>query len=82
MCKPLARAKLRHIVIFKIFYAMFRYYFVVAHELKIKVESLIDLTKGSRKNNLAELALRFGSGLADPREQNHRNSELFRGFCE
>jgi hypothetical protein len=61
---------------------MFRYYFVVAHELKIKVESLIDLTKGSRKNNLAELALRFGSGLADPREQNHRNSELFRGFCE
>ena len=36
--------------------------------------------KGSRKNNFAELALRFGSGLADPREQNHRNSELFRGF--
>jgi hypothetical protein len=27
--------------------------------------------KGSRKNNFAELALRFGSGLADPREQNH-----------
>ena len=22
------------------------------------------------------------SDLADPREQNHRNSELFRGFCE
>ena len=37
---------------------------------------------GSRKNNFAELALRFGSGLADPREQNHRNSVLFRGFCE
>jgi len=28
------------------------------------------------------LALRFGPGLADLREQNHRNSELFRGFCE
>ena len=38
--------------------------------------------KGSRKNNLAELALRFGSDLADPIEQNHRNSWLFRGFCE
>ena len=38
--------------------------------------------KGSRKNNFAELALGFGSDLADPREQNHRNSELFRGFCE
>ena len=38
--------------------------------------------KGSRKNKFAELALGFGSGLADPREQNHRNSELFRGFCE
>jgi hypothetical protein len=37
------------------------------------------MPKGSRKNNFAELALRFGSGLADPREQNHRNSELFRG---
>jgi hypothetical protein len=24
-------------------------------------------TKGSRKNNFTELALRFGSGLADPR---------------
>jgi len=40
------------------------------------------LAKGSRKNNFAELALRFGSGLADPREQNHGNSWLFRGFCE
>jgi len=39
-------------------------------------------TKGSRKNNFAELALRFGPDLADPKEQNHRNSELFRGFCE
>jgi hypothetical protein len=39
-------------------------------------------SKGSRKNNFAELALRFGSGLADPREQNHRNSWLFRGFCD
>jgi len=38
--------------------------------------------KGSRKNNFAELALRFGPDLADPKEQNHRNSELFRGFCE
>jgi len=36
--------------------------------------------KGSRKNNFAELALRFGPGLADPREKNHRNSKLFRGF--
>jgi len=26
------------------------------------------------------LALRFGPDLADPKEQNHRNSELFRGF--
>jgi len=31
--------------------------------------------KGSRKNNFAELALRFGPDLADPKEQNHRNSE-------
>jgi hypothetical protein len=38
--------------------------------------------QGSRKNNFAELALGFGSDLADPREQNNRNSELFRGFCE
>ena len=29
---------------------------------------------GLRKNNLAELALRFGSDLADPIEQSHRNS--------
>jgi len=34
-------------------------------------------TKGSRKNKFAELALRFGSDLADPIEQNRRNSELF-----
>ena len=40
------------------------------------------LVKGSRKNNLAELALRLGLDLADPKEQNHKNSELFRGFCE
>jgi hypothetical protein len=32
------------------------------------------MTKGLRKNNLAELTLRFGSDLADPIEQNHRNS--------
>ena len=38
--------------------------------------------KGLRKNNLAELALRFRLDLADPIEQNHRNSRLFRGFCE
>jgi len=42
---------------------------------------LIEIT-GSRKNNFAELALRFGSSLADPKEQNHRNSELFQGFYE
>jgi hypothetical protein len=42
----------------------------------------VTLDKGSRKNNFAELAFRFGSDLADPREQDHRNSELFRGFCE
>ncbi len=34
--------------------------------------------KGSRKNNLSDLALRFDSDLADPKEQNHRNSRLFR----
>jgi len=28
-------------------HVVFRYYFVVAHELKIKVESFIDLTKGA-----------------------------------
>ena len=44
-----------------------------------KETRLKDGTKGSRKNNFAELALRFGSGLADPKEQNHRNSGLFRG---
>ena len=32
------------------------------------------IAKGLRKNNFAELALRFGSDLADPIEQNHRNS--------
>ena len=30
--------------------------------------------KGLRKNNFAELAPRFGSDLAAPIEQNHRNS--------
>ena len=45
-------------------------------------EAFLVRGKGSRKNNLAELALRFGSDLADPIEQNHRNSWLFRGFCE
>ncbi len=30
--------------------------------------------KGSRKNKFAELVLRFGSDLADPIEQNRRNS--------
>lgn len=30
--------------------------------------------KGLRKNNIVELALRFWSDLADPIEQNHRNS--------
>jgi hypothetical protein len=34
--------------------------------------NLLLIAKGSRKNNFAELALRFGTGLADPREQNHR----------
>ena len=38
--------------------------------------------KGSRKNNLADFALRFGLGLVDPIEKNHSNSKLFRGFCE
>ena len=42
----------------------------------------MQLFKGLRKNNLAELALRFGLDLDDPIEQNHRNSWLFRGFCE
>jgi len=40
------------------------------------------LPKGSRKNKFAELALRFGSDLADPIGQKRRNSELFRGVCE
>jgi hypothetical protein len=40
------------------------------------------ITKGSRKNNLADFALRFGLDLVDPIEQSHRNSRLFRGFCE
>ena len=31
-------------------------------------------SKGLRKNNFAELAPRFGSDLAAPIEQNHRNS--------
>ena len=43
------------------------------------VEEVLANPKGSRENNFAELALRFGPDLADPREQNHRNSELFRG---
>ena len=30
--------------------------------------------KGSRKNNLAELALRFRSDLFDPKLQSHRHS--------
>ena len=38
--------------------------------------------KGWVKNNLVELALRFGLDLVDPIDQNHRNSRLFRGFCE
>jgi hypothetical protein len=38
--------------------------------------------KGSRKNNLADFALRFRLGLVDPIEQSHRNGKLFRGFCE
>ena len=43
--------------------------------------SPLSATKGSRKNKFAELALRFGSDLPDPIEQNRRNSELFRGVC-
>ena len=38
-------------------------------------------SKGSRKNNLAELVLRLGSDLADPNEQNHNNSEYFEDFA-
>ncbi len=38
------------------------------------VEKMLAQAEGSRKNNLAELALRFGSDLADPKEQNHGNS--------
>ena len=40
------------------------------------------LSKGSRKNNLADFALRFGLDLVDPIKQNHGNSKLFREFCE
>ena len=36
--------------------------------------------KGSRKNNFAELSLRFGPALVDLTERNHKNSGLFRGF--
>jgi len=40
---------------------------------------LLDLSisppKGSRKNNFAELALRFGPDLADPKEQNPKPQE-------
>ena len=32
------------------------------------VEKMLAQAEGSRKNNLAELALRFGSDLADPKE--------------
>jgi hypothetical protein len=42
----------------------------------------VTMIMGWVKNNLVELALRFGSDLADLIEQNHRNSRLFRGFCE
>jgi hypothetical protein len=36
--------------------------------------SCLACTKGSRKNKFTELALRFGSDLADPIEKNRRNS--------
>ena len=39
-------------------------------------------SKGSANNKFAEFALRFRLDLVDPIEQNHRNSRLFRGFCE
>jgi hypothetical protein len=44
-----------------------------------RAKSSMDNAKGLRKNKFAELALRFGSDLADPIEQNPMNSELFRG---
>jgi hypothetical protein len=40
------------------------------------------MAKGSRKNNFAEVALRFRLDLVDLIEENHRNSKLFCGFCE
>ncbi len=55
-------------------------FFVAINVPTIKMP--VCFTKGSRKNKFAELALRFGSDLADPIEQNRRNSELFRGVCE
>jgi hypothetical protein len=44
-----------------------------------RTKSSMGNAKGLRKNEFAELALRFGSDLADPIEQNPINSELFRG---
>ena len=40
------------------------------------------MIKGLRRNNLAELALRFVLDLDDQIEQIRRNSKLFRGLCE
>jgi hypothetical protein len=37
---------------------------------------------GLVKNNLVEFAPKFAVDLIDLIEQNRRNSELFRGFCE
>ncbi len=48
----------------------------------VRTASFDILDMGWVRNKLVELALRFGSYLADLIEQNHRNSRLFRGFCE
>jgi Putative transposase len=41
---------------------------------------VIEVIKGSIKNNLVEFALEFAVDLIDLIEQNRRNSELFRGL--
>jgi uncharacterized protein YecA (UPF0149 family) len=46
-------------------------------EIRRRVERFFREPKGSRKNNLADFALRFGLDSVDPNEQNQRNSWLF-----
>ncbi len=45
-----------------------RFWLAILGFLKTRSKNYQGFTKGSRRNNFAELALRFGSGLADPKE--------------